>query len=164
MNFRILMFHIYFCFFSDFEVINPPKNGSLCKAIFNSTFAENTKSFTDFQLTNFPNDTLSSCFDTEGSHSKTFWIYFVLRMGYQISLISCYSSLDGTALRQSREFNSDYSWVSYDFFFKIHIFTKIHIFIKFTNSKRKKYIIIKIHIFIKFTFFIKIHIFHQNSL
>ena len=132
------MFHIYFCFFSDFEVINPPKNGSLCKAIFNSTFAENTKSFTDFQLTNFPNDTLSSCFDTEGSHSKTFWIYFVLRMGYQISLISCYSSLDGTALRQSREFNSDYSWVSYDFFFKIHIFTKIHIFIKFTQIQKER--------------------------
>ena len=143
------MFHIYFCFFSDFEVINPPKNGSLCKAIFNSTFAENTKSFTDFQLTNFPNDTLSSCFDTEGSHSKTFWIYFVLRMGYQISLISCYSSLDGTALRQSREFNSDYSWVSYDFFQNSHFHQNSQI------QKEKKYIII-------FTFSLDSH-FQQNS-
>ena len=92
--------------FEEFEVINPKKNGTLCKAIINSS----QEILTDFQVTNLP-DTLHTCFETEGSHTQTFWIYFVLRMGYQISLISCYSSLDGTALRQSREFNSDYSWV-----------------------------------------------------
>ena len=30
---------------------------------------------------------------------------------FKMMLISCYSALDGTALRQSREYNSDYAWV-----------------------------------------------------
>ena len=29
-----------------------------------------------------------------------------------MSMISCFASFDGTALRQSREHNSDYSWVT----------------------------------------------------
>ena len=31
----------------------------------------------------------------------------------QITLISCFSSFDGTSLRQCREYNSDYAWVTF---------------------------------------------------
>ena len=31
----------------------------------------------------------------------------------QITLIACFSSFDGTSLRQCREYNSDYAWVTF---------------------------------------------------
>ena len=32
---------------------------------------------------------------------------------FQITLIACFSSFDGTSLRQCREYNSDYAWVTF---------------------------------------------------
>ena len=102
---------IYFFFFADFRVINPKKNGTLCEAKIhpNDEFEEETNELKICQKSS--NYDLMDCYESEGSHQKTFWIYFAKRILYQISLICCYSALDGTALRQARQFNSEYAWV-----------------------------------------------------
>ena len=54
---------------------------------------------------------IRECYDSEGSHQRTFWIYLLLRVLFQSSLLSIYSCIDGTILRHARDYNSDYAWV-----------------------------------------------------
>ena len=54
---------------------------------------------------------IRECYDYEGSHERTFWIYLLLRVLFQSSLLSIYSCIDGTILRHARDYNSDYAWV-----------------------------------------------------
>ena len=43
-----------------------------------------------------------------GNYMRKYGILYL-----QITLIACFSSFDGTSLRQCREYNSDYAWVTF---------------------------------------------------
>ena len=102
--------------FLAFEVIDLKRNGTLCLAKTSNKSWEDNETF-DLTLCNLDkygaDFNITECYDSEGSHQKTFWIYFAKRMLFQMALISIYSCLDGTALRHVREFNSDYAWVTF---------------------------------------------------
>ena len=70
-------------YLTDFEVISPKANGTLCKAsIFNDSEGIG---ISEYQLCNINGTILDRCYESQGSHSKTFWVYFSLRMMYQVS-------------------------------------------------------------------------------
>ena len=90
------------------------RNGTLCLA------KTSNDSWTDYEtydltlcnLDQYGTDyNIRECYDFEGSHQKTFWTYFFLRLLFQSALISIYSCADATALRHARDYNSDYAWV-----------------------------------------------------
>ncbi len=51
---------------------------------------------------------LEICIHEVGSHSATFWSYFGLRFLYNWGMNSAYSLMDGTSVRMSEKFDSDY--------------------------------------------------------
>ena len=66
----------------DFDVLNDRKNGTLCMAsLFNESWPEEWV-VKELQICNYTG--LNTCYESEGSHFKTFWIYVVLRMLYQV--------------------------------------------------------------------------------
>ena len=101
-------------YFSDFEVLQLERNGTLCSAkTINANFtSDETYDLTLCNLDQYGTDyNVTKCYDSEGSHQKTFWIYLMLRLLFQSSLLSIYSCIDGTILRHARDYNSDYVWV-----------------------------------------------------
>ena len=99
---------------SDFEVMDLKTNGTTCLA--KTTNISWTNKETELlklcNLGDFESESsIVECYDSEGSHQKTFWLYFTLRMIFQSAFLSIYSCNDGTALRHAQEYNSDYSWV-----------------------------------------------------
>ena len=97
---------------SDFEVMDLKRNGTVCLAKTTNISWTNgeTESLKLCNLVDFESS-IVECYDSKGSHQKTFWIYFTLRMIFQSAFLSIYSCNDGTALRHAQEYNSDYSWV-----------------------------------------------------
>ena len=64
-------------------MIRPKANGTLCKAsIFNESESMDTS---EYSLCGMNGTMLKKCYESQGSHSKTFWVYFSLRMMYQVS-------------------------------------------------------------------------------
>ena len=99
---------------SDFEVMDLKRNGTVCLAkTTNISWTDGeTESLKLCNLVDFEfESSIVECYDSKGSHQKTFWIYFTLRMIFQSAFLSIYSCNDGTALRHAQEYNSDYSWV-----------------------------------------------------
>ena len=100
--------------FSDFEVLHLERNGTVCSTkTTNANFtSDETYDLTLCNLDQYGTDyNVTKCYDSEGSHQKTFWIYLMLRLLFQSSLLSIYSCIDGTILRHARDYNSDYVWV-----------------------------------------------------
>ena len=94
--------------------MNLKRNGTICLArttniSWTDEEAESLKLCNLYDLS--PEYSIVECYDSKGSHQKTFWIYFTLRMIFQSAFLSIYSCNDGTALRHAQEYNSDYSWV-----------------------------------------------------
>ena len=90
------------------------RNGTLCSAKTSNAnwTADETYDLTLCNLDQYGTDyNVTECYDSEGSHQKTFWIYLMLRLLFQSSLLSIYSCIDGTSLRHARDYNSDYTWV-----------------------------------------------------
>ena len=90
------------------------RNGTLCSAkISNDSWTDDeTYDLTLCNLDLYGLDyNVTECYESEGSHQKTFWIYLMLRLLFQSSLLSIYSCADATALRHARDYNSDYAWV-----------------------------------------------------
>ena len=56
-------------------------------------------------------DYVESCETTDGKHTVTFWVYFVLYCVYTLGMNSMYALLDGTALHLANQHDSDYSYV-----------------------------------------------------
>ena len=107
-------YHSITIYFSDFEVLQLERNGTLCSAkTINANFTSHeTYDLTLCNLDQYGTDyNVTKCYDSEGSHQKTFWIYLMLRLLFQSSLLSIYSCIDGTILRHARDYNSDYFWV-----------------------------------------------------
>ena len=98
----------------DFEVLHLELNGTLCSAKTTYDSWEDNEAY-DLTLCNLDqygaDYNLNECYESEGSHQKTFWIYLMLRLLFQSSLLSIYSCADATALRHARDYNSDYAWV-----------------------------------------------------
>ena len=59
-------------------MINPKKNGTLCIA---KTTEEEWTETEDFKLCQNEDYELNFCYESEGSHQKTFWIYFAIHIG-----------------------------------------------------------------------------------
>ena len=69
---------------ADFNVLTSKQNGTLCQAsLFNESWPDEWN-INEYQICNFTG--LNQCYESEGSHSKTFWIYVVLRMFYQVNM------------------------------------------------------------------------------
>ena len=79
-HFEAQTFHIV-----DFDVIEKKKNGTMCQASILNDSYQSGLDLTEFQVYNFTGTELGTCYECKGSHSKTFWIYFTLRMIYQVS-------------------------------------------------------------------------------
>ena len=56
---------------------------------------------------------MQTCVDSTGTHAATFWTYFALRAVYQATMNNVYALLDGTGLRQAKEYNSDYTYIMF---------------------------------------------------
>ena len=90
------------------------RNGTLClaKTSNDSWTDDETYDLTLCNIDQYGTDNnVTECYDSEGSHQKTFWIYLMLRLLFQSSMLSIYSCIDATALRHARDYNSDYAWV-----------------------------------------------------
>ena len=70
--------------FIDFDVINERKNGTMCQASILNDSYQSGLDLTEFQVYNFSGTELGTCYESKGSHSKTFWIYFTLRMIFEV--------------------------------------------------------------------------------
>ena len=74
---------LFFLKNADFNVLTSKKNGTLCQAsLFNESWPDEW-TIDEYQICNYMG--LNQCHEREGSHSKTFWIYVVLRMFYQVN-------------------------------------------------------------------------------
>jgi hypothetical protein len=73
---------------SDVDVLQMGLNGTFCEArLFNKTMdASEDFQISQYQICSFSNVDLASCYSSEGSHAKTFWTYFVIRMIFQVIL------------------------------------------------------------------------------
>ena len=51
---------------------------------------------------------METCTTESGSHTVTFWIYFLIRLVFNWTMNSTYALMDGTTVRMADEHNSDY--------------------------------------------------------
>jgi hypothetical protein len=73
---------------SDVDVLQMGLNGTFCKARLSNKTMESSDDFqiSEYQICNLSNVDLASCYSSEGSHAKTFWTYFFIRMIFQVIL------------------------------------------------------------------------------
>lgn len=69
--------------FEFLQVIYNKNQEPFCLASNNHSI--NGSTLTNYEICNYEELQLNSCHSTVGSHSKTFWVYFALRMLYQVS-------------------------------------------------------------------------------
>ncbi len=51
---------------------------------------------------------METCVTEVGSHTVTFWTYFMIRWVFQWTMSSAYALMDGTSVRMADQHNSDY--------------------------------------------------------
>lgn len=56
---------------------------------------------------------MESCEDTIGSHALTFGLYIVARLIFDASMNSAFCLLDGAALKQAKQYKSDYALIAF---------------------------------------------------
>jgi hypothetical protein len=71
---------------SDIDVLQMGLNGTFCEAKLSNKTRVDLDDFkiSEYQICNFIDVDLGSCYSSEGSHAKTFWTYFFLRMIFQV--------------------------------------------------------------------------------
>ena len=70
-----------------FNVINSQKNGTMCKAsMFNDSNGFHWNNTDEYNICNFTNINLKQCIVNDGSHTKSFWVYFPLRIGLAVKI------------------------------------------------------------------------------
>ena len=90
------------------ETYDEPGNGSFCDL--ESIKSNNTIDITcNIDVTNNPY--LGECFNIEGSHSKMFGIYILLRILWQVFMSAAFVFLDGTSMYLAHQNNSSYALI-----------------------------------------------------
>ena len=88
----------------------PTKNGTLCHATSNISDL-NSSSILACPLRDHV--TIQTCNNYKGSHYVTFGLYIVARLIFDIFMNSAFCLLDGAALKQAKQCNSDYSLIAF---------------------------------------------------
>lgn len=95
-----------------FDIVNVTEftNGTFCHA--GSSSSSPPSDLFNLAVRCFVNeDYLETCVSVEGSHAKTFWIYFAFDCLYILGMNSMFALLDGTALHLTSQHGSHYSYV-----------------------------------------------------
>ena len=90
------------------KTYDEPGNGTFCDL--ESTQSNVTNDIIcDIDITNNPY--LGECTNTEGSHSKMFLIYLLMRTFWQVFMSAAFVFLDGTSMHASHQHNSSYALI-----------------------------------------------------
>ena len=90
------------------ETYDEPGNGTFCDLM--STKSNTTVDIScDIDIYNNPY--LGECFNTEGSHNKTFFVYLLLRILWQVFMSAAFVFLDGSSMYLAHQQNSSYALI-----------------------------------------------------
>ena len=89
---------------NDLEIEDIANNGTFCKLFVNTTKNEIICDIV-------ANPDVGTCFNTEGSHVKTFSIYLLLRTARNVFENNLFNLMDGTSMHLAKKHDGDYAWV-----------------------------------------------------
>ena len=90
------------------NLFEEPGNGTFCDL--ESTMANTTNDIScGIDITNNPY--VGTCSNTEGSHSKMFGVYILLRILWQVFMSAAFVFLDGTSMYLATQHNSSYALI-----------------------------------------------------